>query len=424
MPEYRADAKIAIAGTGAAGLAAAHLLGQRYDVTLYEKNAYLGGHTNTIVIEHGPDAGTPVDTGFIVYNDRNYPTFIRFLSRLGITGSPSDMSFSFSSRRDGIEYSSYVPNGLFAQKRNMLRPSFYRMIADILRFNSESQRDLKAGLLGRTTLGTYLEKGNFSKQFMDWYLIPMGAAIWSTPCDEMLDFPAETFLRFFDNHGLLALKERPRWMYVPGGSHTYVRAVREQFSGRMYTNANVSRVRRALDKVYVAVDGKAENAYDYVVIAMHADEALNVLADPSRDERRLLGAWRYTKNQAVLHSDVSAMPKAPRAWASWNYIREDELPGAPVSLTYHMNRLQNLQTINPYFVSLNRHDALAEERVLRRIDYEHPCYTNDSVRTQDELSVLNGAARTFFCGSYFGYGFHEDAVLSGVRVAEHFGVSL
>lgn len=417
--------KIAVLGAGAAGLTAAYLLSARHQVTIFEKNDYAGGHTNTVTIPSGPDEGTPVDTGFIVFNDRNYPQFIRLLARLGIAGQPSDMSFSFTSERHRLTYSSYVPAGLLAQKRNLLRPSFLRMTADILRFNRESTRDLHAGALGRQTLGAYLEKGRFSGPFMDFYLMPMGAAIWSTPTAEMLDFPAESFLRFFDNHGLLSLKGRPNWMTVPGGSRMYVKAMFSTFKGKLELKSDIGAVYRRPDRVTVALKNGREQDFDCVVIGAHADEALRMLADPSPEESRLLGAWRYTSNHTVLHTDVSAMPWTQKSWASWNYILEDR-PGAvlPVSLTYDMNRLQSLKTQERYFVTLNRHAPYDESRVIRRIDYTHPSYTWESLNTQEHLPSLNGVRRTFFCGSYFSYGFHEDAVKSALGVTRFFGLGL
>ena len=417
--------RIAVLGAGVAGLTAAFLLSEKHDVTIYEKNDYAGGHTNTVIIPDGPDAGTPVDTGFIVFNDRNYPFFIKLLSRLGIKGQASDMSFSFTSEKDRFTYSSYVPQGLLAQKRNLFRPVFYQMVSDILRFNKESTSDLHSGALGRQTLGAYLEKGRYRKPFMDFYLIPMGAAIWSTPTAEMLDFPAESFLRFFDNHGLLALKGRPNWMTVPGGSQAYVRAMFSRFKGSLKVNSEIASILRKPGQVDVILKNGTTSSYDCVVIGAHANEALRMLGDPSEDERRLLGAWSYTRNHTVLHTDATAMPWTKKSWASWNYILEN-VPGEkiPVSLSYDMNRLQSLKTTQHYFVTLNRFAPLAKEKIIREFDYTHPSYTWDSFSTQEKLPGLNGVRRTFFCGSYFGYGFHEDAVKSALQVTRHFGIGL
>lgn len=414
--------RIAVIGAGCGGLTAAWLLNRSHEVTVFEKNDYLGGHTNTLVIPDGPDAGTPVDTGFIVYNRKNYPSFCRLLELLNVEGAPSDMSFGFSSDRDNIEYSSYVPRGLFARKRNLFRPRFLSMIRDILRFNREASQALHRGELAGMTLGDYLKANRYKRSFMDWYLIPMGAAIWSTPLEKMLEFPAETYCQFFENHGLLALEGRPQWMYVPGGSQTYVRAIRENLKGAIHTGAEVLGVRRTPDNVIVREAKLGELEFDYVVIGAHADEALALLDDPGSEEKRLLGPWRYTKNRAVLHTDASLMPRRKAAWASWNVTDQGSTdPLKPVTLTYWMNRLQRLMTTHPYFVTLNHSERLAGGSVIREIEYTHPMYTFESVKTQEELPKLNGLRRTFFCGSYFGYGFHEDAVKSGALAASWLG---
>lgn len=421
----QSNLNIAVIGSGAAGLTAAHLLAQKHRVTLYEKNDYLGGHTNTITLSRGPDAGTPVDTGFIVYNDQNYPTLIRLLQQLGISGQPSDMSFSFSSRSHHFEYSSYVPRGLLAQTKNLFNPRFYSMVFDILRFNRQAVRDLLGNRLEGLTLGAYLDKLEMGEPFMNFYLIPMGAAIWSTPAREMLLFPAKSFLRFFYNHGLLALKGRPSWRTIPGGSQTYVREIRARFKGDVLLNTDIRAIHRTPEEVRINEKSTGARCYDFVVLASHADESLKLLADPEEDEKRLLGAWEYIPNTAILHTDESAMPESRRAWASWNYILETPLhPDAPVSLTYHMNRLQRLNTQKQYFVSLNRHQRIPDQHVHKVIHYTHPKYTPQSLATQTALTGLNGLNRTFFCGSYFGYGFHEDAVKSAVAVAEMFGITL
>lgn len=415
--------KIAVIGSGAAGLTAAYLLNARYEITLFEKNDYLGGHTNTLTIPDGPDAGTPVDTGFIVYNDRNYPTLLRLFERLGIKGQPSDMSFGVNVPSINLQYSSYVPDGLFAQKRNYFRPVFWRMISDILRFNKEATADLMSERLGDQTLGSYLRKGSYSRPFMDYYLIPMGAAIWSTPCGQMLDFPASTFMRFFHNHGLLGLKGRPSWMTVPGGSQSYVKVIRRELEGKYRVSLPAEKIKRTPDAVFVTTS-KGTESFDFAVVAAHADEAYRLLSDPDADEARLLGPWTYSKNRAILHWDESVMPSSPKAWASWNYHRDSEAPSAPVSLSYHMNRLQSLKTRRQYFVSLNLSKLPERPKIIREIDYMHPVYTPAALRTQKELPGLNGRRRTYFCGSYFGYGFHEDAVKSGMQAAGVLGVTL
>lgn len=414
---------IAVVGAGVSGLTAAYLLQRRHRVTVFEKNDYAGGHTNTVVIPSGPDAGTPVDTGFIVMNHRSYPLFTRLLAELGVPLRDSVMSFAYYDETSGLEYCGSNLNGLFAQRRNLFRPSFYRMIADILRFFREATRDLEAGALHGCTLGEYLAAGRFSEAFIRDHIVPMGSAIWSTPCSRMMDFPAESFARFFRNHGLLSLEDRPTWRTVEGGSQSYVRAMAKTFQQAVVLNAPVDLVRRAADQVLVRVAGGRETLFDRVVIAAHADEALAMLGDPSDDEKRLLGAWVYEKNRTVLHTDVSAMPPHRRAWSSWNYTREKAAGSdATVSVTYHMNTLQGLRTQEQYLVSLNRKRAIPPARVVRDLVYTHPTYTFASMATQSELAALNGRRNTYFCGAYFGYGFHEDGVRSGVEVARALGV--
>lgn len=421
----QSNLRIAIVGSGVAGLTAAHLLAQKHRVTLYEKNDYLGGHTNTLTVSSGPDKGTPIDTGFIVYNDQNYPTFIRLLKSLGIQGQPSDMSFSFSSRHHDFEYSSYVPSGLLAQRLNLFNPMFHSLVFDILKFNKRALRDLLDNKLEKLTLGDYLDQLKLGNPFINFYLIPMGAAIWSTPPREMFLFPAKSFLRFFYNHGLLALKGRPSWRTIPGGSQTYVREIQSRFTGEILLNTSIRTIHRTPDEIQIEEKALGCKNYDFVIMAAHADESLQLLAEPTAEEKQRLGAWEYIPNKAILHTDESVMPKNRRAWASWNSTLEDPLyPEAPVSLTYHMNRLQSLKTQKNYFVSLNRHQKIPDDHVLKIIHYTHPKYTEKSLGTQTALAGLNGTSRTFFCGSYFGYGFHEDAVKSAVAVAEIFGMSL
>ncbi len=423
MTPASAQGTIAVIGGGVAGLSAAFLLQEKFKVTLFEKNDYVGGHTNTIVIPSGPDAGTPVDTGFIVLNDRTYPTFHRFLQRLGVSARASDMSFGFYDEGTGLQYAGSDLNGLFAQRRNLFRPDFHRMLWDIRRFGKEGLEDLKRGATA-PTLGKYLESKRFSKEMIDRYLLPMGSAIWSTPPGEIWEFPTETFLNFFKNHGLLDLSDRPQWQTVVGGSQSYVRAFLKAFRGEVRKGSGVSSLRREGEGV-VLRQGNREERFDKAVVAAHADEALMLLEDPSDEERRLLGAWRYQDNHTVLHSDVTVLPPNRRAWASWNYVAEkDAPPGGKTSLTYYMNRLQGLTTQKTYCVTLNRSVPPREEETIREFFYHHPTYSLASVKSQSELPRLNGVRNTYFCGSYFGYGFHEDAVKAGVAVGRSLGVDL
>lgn len=417
--------KIAVIGGGVAGVTASYLLQRRHSVTLYEKNDYVGGHTHTIVIEDGSDAGTPVDTGFIVLNDRTYPLFSRFLSQLKVPLRKTQMSFSYNCLQTGLQYASSNFNTIFAQRLNLLRPSFWHMLLGITRLNSKTRQKLQKGELEGLSLGDYLERERFSQKLIEAYLIPMAAAIWSTPDVKMMDFPAEAFFRFFENHGLLTLTDQPQWYVVAGGSHAYVKVFLDNFTGQALTNHGVTSVRRTDSGPIVRFDDGREEPYDRVVIAAHANEAYRMLADPSPDETRLLSPWQYANNHTVLHTDISLLPFNRRAWASWNYMREREIEsGSPVTVTYHMNRLQNLKTENNYCVTLNPVKPIPGKYIIREIEYTHPMFTFDALKTQQDLPVLNGQNNTCFCGSYFGYGFHEDAVRSAVKVAEKFGIDL
>jgi predicted NAD/FAD-binding protein len=416
---------IAVVGAGVAGITAAYLLQRRHRVCLLERNDWIGGHTRTVTVPDGPDAGLPVDVGFIVLNDRTYPLLNRLLDQLGVATADSDMSFGYHCRETGLQYATRDFRAVFAQRSNLLRPPFLAMLAEILRFNRTLRRALHRGELADTTLGGFLDRHRFGGFFRRAYIVPMAAAIWSAPDRDVARFPAETFGRFFRNHGLLRVRNQPRWRYIPGGSHTYVKAFLEGFRGEVRSGAPVVSVRRTPEGVRVRMADGADRAFDRVVIACHADEALALLEDPSPQEREYLGAWRYARNRVVLHTDASRLPPIRRAWASWNVVRE---PGAgddaPVTLTYHMNRLQGLRARHPYCVTLNPSKPVADRHTVFETPFDHPCYTFASIGSQRRLPELNGRRGTFFCGSYFGYGFHEDAVRSGVRVAEAFGISL
>ena len=416
--------RIAVVGGGIAGIAAAYALQHRHRVVLFDQNAYLGGHTHTIVIADGPDAGTPVDTGFIVFNDRTYPLLNRFFRELGVAIEKSDMSFSYYEEDSEFQYASSNPDTLFAQRRNLLDPSYWSMLGEILRFNRRVTGLLESKQLDKLTIGKFLRQYRFSPRFRRRYLFPMVAAIWSAPELVVDRFPMLTFARFFHNHGLLTVMRHPQWYVVSGGSHTYVKRFVAQFPGRVVADCPIVSIRRGDQGVSLRrADGKTLSV-DRVVIATHADQALSLLTDPSDTERRLLGAWRYSTNETYLHRDVGWMPSRPKAWASWNFVRQRSAEArSPVTLTYYMNRLQRLSTRYPYLVTLNPFKPIAPDKVVAHLTYTHPVFDARSLATQALLPALNGVRSTYFCGSYFGYGFHEDAARSGFQAAASLGGS-
>jgi predicted NAD/FAD-binding protein len=414
--------KIAVIGGGVAGITAAFLLQEHHRVSLYEGNDYVGGHTHTVVIPDGPDRGTPVDTGFIVLNDRTYPLFNRLLTRLEVEIRPSDMSFSYYSEASGFQFASQSLKALFAQRRNLANPVHLYMLLEILRFNRAARRGLRQGALQDLTLGHFLGRMKMSRAFRRRYILPMAAAIWSSPDEDVMDFPMATFARFFENHGLLTVSNQPQWYYVAGGSHTYVEAFRRVFRGKIHTRMPVAGLQRDDTGVTLRLADGRTHRHDVAIVATHADEAFALLDDPSAEEERLLGPWRYSANRVILHTDPGWMPPNRRAWASWNYYRAAAgHGGAPITLTYHMNRLQDLQTRRPYFVTLNPPAPIAARSTVAAFDYHHPMYTFASLTTQADLPSLNGRRRTYFCGSYHGYGFHEDAVRAAVAAAAALG---
>ncbi|MFO7982543.1 MAG: FAD-dependent oxidoreductase [Desulfuromonadales bacterium] len=410
--------RVAVIGGGVAGIVCADLLQHQSDVTLFEQNDYLGGHTHTIEIPDGPDAGLPVDTGFIVLNDKTYPTFQAFLARLGVDTSSSEMSFGFQCRQSGLVYAGTSLNGLFARRRNVAKPGFYAFLFEISRFCKRARTDLAIGQVPRGTLGEYLAAGRFSRFMIENYLEPMAAAIWSTPTVQVKDFPAEPFLRFFENHGLLSVRDRPQWKTVVGGSHAYVKAFQRHFKGSCYLGTPIREVRRESGGVRVIPSGGEAKSFDRAVLATHADQALCLLKDADPLETRLLAPWRYQRNHAVLHTDTSVLPRQRHAWAAWNFSRGTDDSGRPVFVTYYMNRLQSFSAKRDYCVTLNCDADFQPDTVIAEMDYHHPLYTRESMATQPELHRLNGRNHTFFCGSYFGYGFHEDAVKAGVAAAK------
>ncbi|MGX1741162.1 NAD(P)/FAD-dependent oxidoreductase [Bosea sp. NPDC055353] len=411
--------RIAVIGAGISGLSAAWLLGQAHDVVLFEAAPRLGGHANTVRIA-GAGGETAVDTGFIVYNEATYPNFIALMDHLRVATQPTEMSFAVSLDGGRLEYSGTSVAGLFAQRGNLVRPRFWAMLQDITRFYRNASRDVLAGDAANMSLGDYLATGGYGAAFRDDHLLPMAAAIWSAPCAEILSYPAAAFLRFHHNHGLLQLGDRPVWRTVTGGSSVYVERLRAAFSGEVRTGAPVRQVRREANDVVLAGDGWAET-FDQVVFATHADETLAMLADPSAAEAKALGAFRYSRNRAVLHGDEALMPKRRRAWASWNHIGDRARPDAACAVTYWMNRLQDLPEAQAFFVTLNPPDTLRQETIFHEEIYEHPLFDAVALDAQQRLWSLQGGRHSWFCGAYFGSGFHEDGLQAGLAVAEALG---
>ena len=417
--------KIAVVGCGVAGLTAAWLLARKHRVELFERNAYLGGHTRTLTVPDGPDAGQPVDTGFIVMNHRNYPLFSRVLEQLGVALEDSSMTFSYYDRQTGYGYSGNGLSTLVPGPSYLFRPGHLALIRDLRRFAKFGYRDLMEGKLAGKVLGDYLRERRFSRAFQENYFYPMGAAIWSSPVAEMERFPAEPYLHFLENHGLLRLTNRPQWRFVPGGSRRYVEAMRAAFPVEPRLNAAPRSIRRTGEGVELETREGERLAFDQVVIGAHADEVLALLADPSEAERAQLGAWRYQPNRVVLHRDASFLPPRRKLWSSWNFNREaGQSADRPVSVSYYMNRLQNLSTKHAYIVTLNPEREIPAEHTLDETTLTHPLYDFAAIDSQPRLEAMNGRNRTWFCGSYFGYGFHEDAVRSAVNVAKGFGIEL
>jgi uncharacterized protein len=407
--------KIAIVGSGISGLTAAYLLHRNHEITLFEANGYIGGHTHTVEVEQeGEDYS--VDTGFIVFNEKNYPNFVKILDQLEVESEPTNMSFSVRCARTGLEYNGTSLNGLFAQRRNLLRPSFYRMVIDILRFYREAHELLEGGDESMT-LGEYLGRKRFSPQFVEHHIVPMGAAIWSADPADMYDFPARHFARFFDNHGLLQWKNRPQWRVVKGGSQQYVKRMTRTFEDCIRPNSPVERVTRIDGGVEVKAANRPAERFDEVIMAAHSDQTLRMLAEPSPAERDILGAIRYQTNETVLHTDRSLLPRRRLAWASWNYFLPAQKRSVP-TVTYDMNILQGLNSGKHFCVTLNRSEEIAPEEVLQRFTYHHPIFDVKGVAAQRRWGEISGVDRIHYCGAYWGFGFHEDGVVSGLKVAQ------
>lgn len=416
--------RIAVVGGGISGLTVAHRLHERHRVTLFEAADYLGGHTNTVDVDHDGDRFA-VDTGFIVFNDRNYPQFTALLDELKVASRPTSMSFSVRADAADLEYEGSSLSGLFAQRRNLVRPAFYRLLREILRFNRLGRAD-GAGdescVAANETVGEFLAAHRFSQEFVDYYLLPMGSAIWSCPTGTFADFPIGFILEFFRHHGLLDLTNRPQWRVVDGGSRTYVAALTRGFSDAARLRTPITAIRRTADGVEVVPRGGEAELFDHVVLACHADQALRMLADPTRAESEVLSAFPYERNSAVLHTDTALLPKRRRAWAAWNYLLlnppRTTTTAARATVTYDMNILQHLKSRHTYCVSLNVDEQVDPAKILGRFMYEHPIFTTARAAAQARHGEISGVGRTSYCGAYWGNGFHEDGVASAMRVVE------
>lgn len=407
--------RIAIIGTGIAGLGCAHFLHRRFDLTLYEKNDYVGGHSNTLSVAE-PGGSVPIDSGFMVFNEITYPNLTRLFRELGVAVKPAPMSFSVQHLPAGLEFSGSSLNHLFAQRKNLLRPRFWKMIFQINRFNSEAVAELNSPSAGNSTLAEYVHNHGYGDDFLNYYLIPMSSAVWSTPPDIMLEFPAATLLRFFHNHGFLGLHTQHPWLTVVNGAKTYVAKLMAPFRDRIKLRTGAVSVRRNANSVEVTDASGQTELFDQVIFASHADETLRMLSDASEAERRLLGEFKYQSNSALLHTDASVMPKTKLCWSSWNYrIDADAQERISPSTVYWMNSLQGVSNHQNYFVSINGEKSVDPSLVLKRIQYEHPVFTLGALKAQGELPKLNNRGnKAFFCGSYFRYGFHEDAFTSAL----------
>lgn len=410
--------RIAVIGSGISGLSAAYYMSRKHEVHVFEKDNRLGGHTHTVLVdsERGP---IPVDTGFIVHNDRTYPNFCRLMEELGVATQPSDMSFAVTERGGDFEYSSHGLGGFFAQKSNYLSPRHYTLLREILRFNREAPKVLNDTDASGLTLGEFLQTGRYSPVFVERYLIPMAGAVWSMAPDVVPKFPVVTLVRFMQNHGMLGINTHPKWKVIRGGSHSYFAPLTAPFRSRITKDATISAVERSDSGVTLKFRDRPARQFDEVVFACHGDQILPMLAQPTETEKDVLRSFTTTRNETCLHTDATLLPKRPAARASWNYLLGDS---GNVTVTYHMNRLQSLNTTEDYCVTLNANGSIDPVRVLRRMVYEHPLYTHAAIRSQERWQEISGKNRTHFCGAYWFYGFHEDGVRSGLRVAEALGV--
>lgn len=416
--------KIAIVGSGVAGMTAAHYLADHHEVHLFEADNRLGGHTHThdVEVESGKYR---VDTGFIVHNTKNYPNFIKLMKKLGVEARDSEMSFSVKAESPSLEYNGTTLNSLFAQRRNLVRPSFYRMIRDILRFNKEATtyyQKVKDTIFEEKTLDEYLRVNRYSDEFTEHYIMPMGAAIWSASRQEMRHFPLNYFVRFFHHHGLLQVNDRPQWRTMVNGSNSYIPKITANYKENIHLNSPVQSVRRKHKMVEVVTGGKTME-FDHVIFASHADQTMKILETPTPDETMVMNRFSYRPNDIILHTDTNVLPKRKLAHASWNYYLPKSMRER-VAVTYHMNILQGIRSRENFLVSLNMDDFIDPKKIIKTIPYSHPVYDMNSVASQNQWSLISGADRIHYCGAYWGNGFHEDGVKSAVKVVEKLGIAV
>ena len=404
--------KIAVIGSGISGLSAAYFLSKNHKVDLYEQNNHFGGHSYTYDIKE-EDKIVPVDLGFIVFNELTYPNLINFFNELNVPFEKSNMSFSVSVKKTNVEYGGGGFSAIFANKLNLLNFNFLKMIREIINFYNYAPLLLDSAK--KETLGGYLKRSKLSKYFIEYHIIPMVAAIWSMPFSKAKEMPLKLFLNFFINHGLFRLKNRPQWYTVTNRSRAYVKKILEKISGEIFKNYKINNISRSNDNVRISI-GSEYLDYDHVILACHADQSLNILDDPTIKEKEILNQFTYVRNKAFLHTDVNLMPSRKKAWSSWNSITKDK----KTCVTYWLNKLQNLKTDKNYFLTLNPVEEIKESKIIKQEQFTHPYFNNDNVSLQKDLHLLQGRKRTWFCGSYFGYGFHEDGLKSSIELIKNF----
>ncbi len=409
--------KIAIIGSGISGLTAAHYLQHQHDITVFEKNAYIGGHSNTIDVDESGNT-IPIDTGFIVFNDWTYPNFEKLISQLDIQIANSEMSFSAKCESSHFEWCGKGIKGLAFNRNNWHQTKSYTILFDFLRFNRLA-KTLISKTDSKITLGEFLTQNHFTKTFIDYYILPMGAAIWSSSMEDIYQYPAHSFLTFFNNHGLLNINHRPQWKTIVGGSRQYVEKLSQPFSDKIRLNANIQKIDRYNNIVAIHIDDQVTEIYDHVIMACHSDQALTLLSNPTIKEKETLSKIKYQHNEAVLHTDANLMPNNKRAWSAWNYLLPKNHSDV-AKVTYYMNRLQPLHTDKDYFVTLNLTDHINPEKIIRKITYQHPVFDSGAIQAQADRALLNGDKNTWYCGAYWRNGFHEDGVWSAVTTIEQF----